>query len=104
MRSLVAHPIEYYTCFISYSSRDQEFADRLYTDLQSKGVCCWFAPEDMKIGDKLRQRIDESIRLYDKLLVLSAYSVASWWVEYEVEKALANYDLTTANRKRCLGR
>ena len=90
MRSLVAHPIEYYTCFISYSSRDQDFADRLYADLQSKGVRCWFAPEDMKIGDKIRQRIDESIRLYDKLLlILSAHSVASWWVEYEVEKALA---------------
>ena len=90
MRSLVAHPIEYYTCFISYSSRDQEFADRLYTDLQSTGVRCWFAPEDMKIGDKIRQRIDESIRQYDKLLlILSAHSVASWWVEYEIEKALA---------------
>jgi len=90
MRSLVAHPIEYYTCFISYSSRDQEFAERLYTDLQSKGVRCWFAPEDIKIGDKIRQSIDESIRLYDKLLlILSTHSVASWWVEYEVEKALA---------------
>ena len=90
IHSLVAHPIEYYTCFISYSSRDQAFADRLYTDLQSKGVRCWFAPEDMKIGDKFRQRIDESIRQHDKLLlILSVHSVASWWVEYEVEKALA---------------
>ncbi len=90
MRSLITRPIEYQTCFISHSSRDQEFADRLYTDLQSKGVRCWFAPEDMKIGDKIRQRIDESIRQYDKLLlILSAHSVASWWVEYEVEKALA---------------
>src|SRR5258708_17103907 len=93
MRSLITRPIEYQTCFISHSSRDQEFADRLYTDLQSKGVRCWFAPEDMKIGDKIRQRIDESIRQYDKLLlILSAHSVASWWVEYEVEKALAKED------------
>ena len=36
-----------------------------------------------------RHRIDESIRLYDKLLlVLSAHSVASQWVEHEVETAL----------------
>jgi TIR domain-containing protein len=77
MCSLVNRPIEYYTCFISYSSHDQEFAERLYADLQSKGVCCWFAPEDMQIGDKFRQRIDESIPLHDKLLlILSAYSVA----------------------------
>src|SRR6266536_2125750 len=40
-RSLAQHPIEYYTCFISYSSKDQEFAERLYTDLRSKGVHCW---------------------------------------------------------------
>ena len=93
MRSLVAHPIDYYTCFISYSSRDQEFADRLYADLQSKGVRCWFAPEDMKTGDKIRQRIDESIRLYDKLLlVLSEHSIASSWVEFEVEAAFAKED------------
>jgi hypothetical protein len=88
-RSLAQNPIEYYTCFISYSSKDQEFAERLYTDLQSKGVRCWYASEDMEIGDKIRPRIDETIRLYDKLLVvLSEHSIASSWVAYEVEKAL----------------
>ncbi len=90
MRSLVVHPIDYYTCFISYASKDQAFAERIYTDLQSKGVRCWFAPEDMKIGDKIRHRIDESIHLYDKLLlVLSEHSVNSQWVEQEVETALS---------------
>jgi hypothetical protein len=82
-------PIQFYSCFISYSSKDQEFADRLYADLQIKGVRCWFAPEDLKIGEKFRVRIDESIRLYDKLLlVLSENSVSSQWVEKEVETAL----------------
>ena len=89
MRSLVGNPIDYYSCFISYSSKDQAFAERLYADLQSKGVRCWYAPEDMDIGDKIRPRIEESIRLYDKLLlVLSEYSIASHWVAYEVERAL----------------
>ena len=88
-RSLVSNPIVYYTCFISYSSKDQKFADRLYADLQAKGVRCWFAPHDMKIGDKIRPRIDESIRLYDKLLlILSRDSVTSQWVEHEVETAI----------------
>lgn len=90
VRSLVTKPIEYYTCFISYSSQNQDFAERLYADLQSKGVRCWFAPEDLKIGAKIRSSIDESIYLYDKLLlVLSQHSVASQWVEQEVETALA---------------
>ncbi len=89
-RSLVSRPIDYYRCFISYSSRDEPFAKRLYADLQSNGVRCWVAPEDLKIGSRIRPSIDESIRLYDKLLlVLSEYSVASQWVEQEVERALA---------------
>ncbi|HLX41085.1 MAG TPA: toll/interleukin-1 receptor domain-containing protein [Ktedonobacteraceae bacterium] len=88
-RSLAQHPIEYYTCFISYSSQDKAFATHLYADLQNNNVRCWFAPEDMKIGDKIRPRIDETIRMFDKLLlVLSQHSIASNWVAYEVERAL----------------
>jgi len=53
-------------------------------------VRCWFAPEDLKIGSRIRPSIDESIRIYDKLLlVLSEYSVASQWIEQVVERALA---------------
>jgi uncharacterized protein YjbI with pentapeptide repeats len=88
IRSIVNKPIEYYTCFISYSNKDQVFAERLYADLQNNNVRCWYAPEDLKIGDKFRVRINESIRLYDKLLlILSEHSVASEWVEKEVEAA-----------------
>jgi uncharacterized protein YjbI with pentapeptide repeats len=89
IRSMVSQAIEYFSCFISYSSKDEDFSKRLYADLQSNGVRCWFAPEDLKIGDKIRLRLDESIRLYDKLLlVFSKDSVASQWVEQEVETAL----------------
>jgi uncharacterized protein YjbI with pentapeptide repeats len=88
--SLLNEPFQFYSCFISYASQDRAFAERLHADLQNKGVRCWFAPEDMKIGDRLRPRIDETIRLYDKLLlVLSKTSVTSQWVEEEVEIALA---------------
>jgi uncharacterized protein YjbI with pentapeptide repeats len=88
MKSLVGKPIEFYSCFISYSSRDQEFAERLHADLQRKNVRCWFAPEDLKIGDRLRPSFDEAIRVHDKLMVLlSENSVSSPWVEKEVETA-----------------
>jgi hypothetical protein len=90
MHSLTVQPIQFYSCFISYSSKDQEFADRLHTDLQAKGVRVWFAPHDLPIGARIRPAIDESIRLHDKLLlVLSEHSVSSQWVEQEVETALA---------------
>ncbi len=89
MRSLVVKPIDYHTCFISFSSKDQAFAERLHADLQQKGVRCWFAPHDLKIGDNIHARIDESIRLYDKLLlVLSEHALTSSWVEREVATAL----------------
>jgi hypothetical protein len=88
MKSLVVTPIQYYSCFISYSSKDNDFAQRLYADLQREHVRCWFAPEDLSIGDKFRSRIDEAILFYDKLLlVLSENSVKSAWVESEVEAA-----------------
>ncbi|MEA2413721.1 MAG: hypothetical protein QOI58_378 [Thermoanaerobaculia bacterium] len=87
--SLVGKAIAYYSCFLSHSSKDNEFTRRLYNDLQGKNVRTWFAPEDLKIGDRIRPRIDESIRIHDKLvIILSANSVNSNWVETEVESAL----------------
>ncbi len=86
--STVPTPARYYSCFISHSSKDRPFAQRLHDDLESKGVHCWFAPEDLKIGDHYRERIKESIRSYEKLvLILSEYAVQSDWIETEVEAA-----------------
>jgi hypothetical protein len=82
------HASVYSSCFISYSSKNQEFADRLYADLQSNGVRCWFAPKDIAIGARVRDAIDEGIRDKDRvLLILSEQSVSSSWVEKEVETA-----------------
>jgi hypothetical protein len=87
-KSLVNNPIEFYSCFISYSSNDSDFATELHTKLQASNVRCWYAPEDLKIGDPFQERIEESIRLHDKLLVvLSENSVNSPWVEREVNAA-----------------
>jgi TIR domain len=93
VRSLVGQAIEFYSCFISYSSKDQEFAERLHADLQNKGVRCWFAPEDLKIGDRFQERIEETIRVFDKvMIILSESSVQSRWVEREVNAARERED------------
>jgi len=68
--SLLNQPIQFYSCFISYSAKDQEFAERLHADLQNKGVRCWFAPHDMPIGAKIIDALDEAIRLRDKVLLI----------------------------------
>jgi len=81
---------EYFSCFISYSTQDEDFVNRLYQDLQGRGVRCWFAPEDMKIGQPILDTIYVAIRQREKLLlVLSEQSVASSWVRDEVERAFA---------------
>jgi len=90
MKSLAGTPsaYEFYSCFISYSAKDQDFGDRLYADLQNKGVRCWFAPHDIKAGEKIHEQIDEAIRLHDKLLlILSPYSMESEWVKTEIATA-----------------
>src|ERR1700722_20243635 len=92
-RSLVGKAIESYSCFISYSSKDQNFAARLHAHLRAKNLRVWFAPEDLKIGERIEDRIEESIRLYDKvLIVLSEASVQSRWVERGVNAARARED------------
>jgi len=50
--------IQFYSCFISYSTKDQVFAERLHADLQNKGVRCWFAPHDLPIGAKTSDAIE----------------------------------------------
>ena len=90
MKSLTGQAFDFYSCFISHSNKDKEFVERLYADLQSKGVRCWYAPEDLKIGEPFLLGIDRGIRLHDKLLlVLSEHSVSSGWVQHEVLSALA---------------
>ena len=78
-----------YSCFISYSSKDQEFAERLHADLQKEGVRCWFAPHDMPFGAKIIDAIDQAIGERDKvILILSEGAIGSDWVEGEVTRSL----------------
>jgi hypothetical protein len=80
--------IQFPSCFISYASRDQIFAERLHADLRKKDVPCWYAPEDMKIGEEFRSRVDTAIHDIDcLLLILSEHSIKSRWVQKEVETA-----------------
>ncbi len=78
----------YHSCFISYATPDLPFVERLHADLIQVGVTCWFAPQDLKFGDKLLRTIYEAIGRYDKLLVvLSQHSIDSQWVEDEMDAA-----------------
>ena len=48
----------------------------------------WFAPEDIKGGEKIHEQIDRAIQVHDRLLiVLSEHSLQSEWVMTEIRKA-----------------
>jgi hypothetical protein len=80
--------IQFYSCFISYSSKDDEFATRLHRRMRDANLRVWFAPEEMKGGNLLIDQIETAIRVYDKLLVvLSEASLRSEWVITELRKA-----------------
>ena len=85
----VSHQRDYSpSCFISYSTRDQNFAERLHTDLEAEGVRCWFAPHDVRGGRKLHEQLDEAIKTHERLLlILSEASINSEWVKTEIAKA-----------------
>lgn len=80
--------VEFYSCFISYSHKDEEFAKRLHSRMRDEHLRVWFAPEDIKGGKKIHEQIDQAIRVYDKLLlVLSESSMESEWVATEIYHA-----------------
>ncbi|KUL30797.1 hypothetical protein ASB62_03505 [Chlorobium limicola] len=87
--SLTSKAFDYYSCFISHSTADKDFADRLHADFQSKGVRCWYAPEDMKAGEHVDTQIDHGIKSHEKLLlILTESSINSNWVKREITKAV----------------
>jgi hypothetical protein len=80
--------IQFYSCFISYSTKDEEFARRLYSRMRDEHLRVWFAPEDIKGGQKLQEQIERAIQLHDRLLlVLSENSMQSEWVISEIHRA-----------------
>ena len=81
-------PIQFSSYFIRYSTKDEEFAQRLHSRLCDEGLRVWFAPEDVPGGKKLHEPSDEAIRVFDKLLlVLSPNSLNSAWVKTEIRQA-----------------
>lgn len=93
IKSLTWSGIEFYSCFISHSSKDADFAAKINQGLRSSGVRCWYFPEDAKWGESIWGEIDSSIKTYDKLVVVcSENSLQSEPVIREIERALQRED------------
>lgn len=77
------------SAFISYSSHDRGFAQKLAQDLKARNLGVWFDQWEIKVGDSLITKIGKGIRENDFLIVvLSAKSVQSEWVKKELNEAM----------------
>ena len=73
------------TVFISYSSTDKEFVDRLSSDLKILGLGVWLDRWEIKVGDSIISKVNDGLARNDYLIVvLSPDSINSNWVRKEV--------------------
>jgi uncharacterized protein YjbI with pentapeptide repeats/ribosomal protein L29 len=92
-------PSQFYSCFISHSSKDEAFAEQLHERMRAARLPVWFAPEDVKGGEKLHEQIEQAIEMHDRLLlILSEESIRSKWVERELRRA-RKAELRSGRRK-----
>jgi hypothetical protein len=75
--------------FISHSSVDKPFVDKLVSDLKKNGVNVWYDKFDIKLGDSIPGRINEGLsKAKYFIVVLSNSSINSKWVLEELNSAL----------------
>jgi hypothetical protein len=77
------------TIFLSYSSKDDLFAQLLYSKLSEAGVTLWRDQNNLRGGQEWREEIENGISESDALIVaLSESSTASPYVMFEWAYAL----------------
>jgi uncharacterized protein YjbI with pentapeptide repeats len=86
---LVAKPIPFVSCFISFSYADRSFASKLHDHLQARGIRCWLDEHQTRPKDDSIQRVEKGISRWDRvLLCCSEASLTSWWVDNEMNRSL----------------
>jgi len=102
--SLLSKPIQFSSCFISFSYTDRSFALKLHDHLQARGIRCWLDEHQTRPRDDGIQRVERGISRRDKILLCcSEAAFKSWWVDKEINKAFAKeQQLMQVDGKRSL--
>lgn len=74
--------------FISYSTKDKQYAQSILASLEGNGIACWIAPRDIPPGEDYAGEITKAIRGSSVFLVLvSDHSMDSDQVKNEINLA-----------------
>lgn len=97
--SLFGHPMENLSCFVRYSPDDSSFAQNVFKRGQEKGVRCWLDGMPAEQSDRRSNRTSPTTYETDQktVLCLSKASLTSWWVNDEIERALAREEQLKAS-------
>lgn len=75
--------------FLSHTSVDKPFVEKLAKDLTRLGVKVWFDKWEIKVGESLTWKIEAGIRENEYLgVVLTPQSLESEWVKHELSAGL----------------
>ncbi|MEX1232205.1 MAG: toll/interleukin-1 receptor domain-containing protein [Planctomycetaceae bacterium] len=75
--------------FLSHNTNDKDFVRKLSLDLEAHGVKTWLDEAEIKVGESLIEKIRLGIDEMEYLaVILSPDSVASPWVQREVDVAM----------------
>lgn len=77
--------------FLSHSSEDKPFVEKLAKDILGLKIDVWLDKWEIKVGDSLINKIEEGLESSDYLIiVLSKNSVKSAWVKKELNAILCD--------------
>lgn len=89
IKSLEGQKQQLYACTISYATKDQRFCDRLYADLQARGIRTWYFPKGAKRSKEFFQEIQIYQRIFDKVIfVCSKHSLNPRSIAHEIDENL----------------
>ena len=81
--------LQYYSCFITFNHKDEEFAARLHAELRKRGIRCWLDKQPIDV--RVETRSERGIRLWDKLLFCASKdSLNHASIANEIDEIFAN--------------
>jgi uncharacterized protein YjbI with pentapeptide repeats len=82
-------PVAYSSCFISHSSADKEFIERVRNQLTNDGVSAFLSSKNLRPGQQYPLEIERQLLSAGKVIVvISRRSLSSTWVRREVQTTM----------------